>query len=346
MMCSDVMLNMIKLTEEILQEKSRQELINKSKSGANYKSKERANQNRWDRRTKSRIFNSVRDYNDINMDALFKTDILEFVVKVHGETNDYKVTLIFEDIMRNLQQEVKANKNKLEFRCILQALLRSFNSGNIYVSCDCPDWRYRFAHHAVENGYSSGMIELRPNRFDWTNKQDDMGSACKHVNLVIANLDWMMKIASVIYNYIKWCQVNMQLNYADYIFPQVYGVPYNKAVQLSLFDDPNDNGLLPKDVATINKETGEYEFDSSERQNKLSDIINKQAMSGRDEKGIFKQGNEYRFQKKEPKTQNSQEDENPLGLKFSKPTSQKDEENKSVDDLNLKYEKEEENKRL
>lgn len=316
---------LVRLTEEILQEKSRQELISKSKSGRNYKSKDRQNQNRWDRRTKSRIFNSVRDYNDINMDGLFKKDNLKFVVKVHGETDDYDVTLIFDNIMRNIQQEVKANDNKLDFRCVLQALLRSFNNGDIYVSCQCPDWRYRFAHHATEDNYNSGMIELRPNRFDRTNSNNDMGSACKHVNLVIANLDWMMKIASVINNYIKYCQVNMQRNYADYIFPQVYGMPYNKAVQLSLFDDPDDNGLLPSDKDTISQ--------AIER-----------GMQGKDERGRWAKGNEYRFQKQEPKKDTSQEDENALNLQFERPKKQLD--NKE-DELNLKFDKSnEENKRI
>ena len=123
------------------------------------------------------------------MDALFKGDILEFGIKVQGETNDYAVTIIFENILRNLQQEVKANDNKLEFRCVLQALLRSFNSGDIFVDCQCPDFRFRFAHNATKDGYNSGMPEMRPNRFDRTNMNDDMGAGCKHVNLVIANLD-------------------------------------------------------------------------------------------------------------------------------------------------------------
>jgi len=307
--------NINKLNEEILQEKTRQEIVNKSKSGRNYRSKGRQNQNRWDRRTKSRIFNSVRDFNEINMDALFKTDILEFVVKVHGETNDYNVRIIFENILRNLQQEVKANNNKLDFRCVLQALLRSFNSGDIYVSCNCPDWRYRFAHNATKNGYNSGMVEIRPNRFDWTNSHDDMGGACKHVNLVIANLDWMMKIASVINNYIKYCQANMELNYANYIFPQVYGMPYKKAVQLSLFDDPDDNGLLKSDVDTISKAI-------------------EMGMRGKDERGRWVKGNEYRFQKG-PEQKQSQEDENPLGLTFSK-NNNKEEENPED---NIRFEK-------
>ena len=39
-----------------------------------------------------------------------------------------------------------------------------------------------------------------------------------------------MKISSVINNYIKYCQKNLQNAYATYIFPKVYGIPYKKAV--------------------------------------------------------------------------------------------------------------------
>ena len=109
----------------------------------------------------------------------------------------------------------------------------------------------------------------------------------------------MMKIASVVNNYIKYCQENMARNYADYIFPQVYGMPYNRAVQLSLFDDPDDNGLLPTDQETITK--------AIER-----------GMRGKDDRGKFTTGNEFKFQKQEPKRDTSQEDENALNLRFEK----------------------------
>jgi len=306
------------IDESLLLEKTRQELIAKSRSGRDYKDKSKG-RNRWERRLKSRISNSVRDYNQINMDGLFKGDILEFGVKVQGETDNYVVTVIFENVIRNLQQEVKANNNKLEFKCVLRALLNSFNSGNIYIGCNCPDFRYRFSHHATENGYSSVMPEIRPNRFDWTNANDDMGSACKHVNLVISNLDWMMKIASVINNYIKYCKENMARNYADYLFPAIYGMPYNKAVQLSLFDDPDDNGyLLPDAKSIFNAETNTYEIDDTEAQNKLGDIIKDTALKGRDDKGRWTTDNPYKFKKQEPKRDTSQEDENALNLKFNK----------------------------
>ena len=234
------------------------------------------------------------------MDAFWKGDILDFKIKVHGETDDYVVTVTFENILDELQREVKGNNNKLEFKCVLRALLKSFNGENVYINCSCPDFKYRFNFHATMGRYNSGMPELRPNRFTWTNSKNDMGSACKHVNLVLSNTDWMMKVASVINNYIKWCKENMENNYATYIFPKVYGMPYNRAVQLSLFNDPNDNGyLLPDAKAIFKQETNQYEFDNTEAQNKLSDIIKDTALKGRDDKGRFTSDNPFKFKKKE-----------------------------------------------
>lgn len=290
------------INEKLLLEKSRQELINKSKSSDDYSANNQAKgRNRWERRKHSQIATSVRDYNRIDMDAFWKGDILEFGVKVHGETNDYVVMIIFENILDELQREVKANNNKLEFKCVLRALLKSFNGDRVYVSCSCPDWKYRQAYWATKDGYSSGAPEVRPS--DITNPRDSKGGGCKHVNLVISNADWMMKIASVINNYIKWCKQNMERNYADYIFPKVYGMPYNRAVQLSIFDDMDseDSGLLPSDQKTL-------------------DTVIDRSMQGRGEKGKWAKGNEYRFQPKAPKEPSPEDnpDQYKLDLEFPK----------------------------
>lgn len=427
------------LSESLLTEKKRSELINKSKNADNYAmSNQGKGRNRWERRKYSRIANSVRDYDSINMDAFWKGDILEFDVKVHGETDDYVVTVTFEDILRNLREEVKSNKDKLEFKCVLRSLLRSFNNDDVYISCtclhpstkiklldgttptveqmkqrfdagekmnvfsvdkkgtfvagdvekvwvtkitndfikitldtgdeilttpehpymrfdgkyvlacdlaigdelksigetkrvvrkqkigmpqtpvydikvkthqnftidagvvlhNCPDWKYRFGYQATVGRYNSGLSELRPSEI--TNPNDTKGAGCKHSLLVLANTDWMMKIASVINNYIKYCRDNMSLNYANYIFPKIYGMPYNKAVQLSIFDDVDDesSGLLPSDRKT------------------LKNVIDV-GMKGKDDKGRFVKGNEYRFSKRQQTPpERTQEDENPLNLKF------------------------------
>ena len=61
-----------------------------------------------------------------------------------------------------------------------------------------------------------------------------------------------MKIASVINNYIHYMEEHYQRLYADVIFPRLFNMPYQRAVQLNLFD------------------TGSNELDSKEDEIKLS----------------------------------------------------------------------------
>ena len=303
----DCFAKLASLKEQLLQEKTRQELINKSKSGASYaKGNQSKGKNRWERRRYSQIANSVRDYNQIDMDAFFKGDILEFKVKVHGETDDYEVTVLFEGILAELRREVQGNRNKLEFKCVLRALLKVFNVGDVYVNCNCKDFTYRFKFWAHRQQYSSAIPDAYSNMMpkptgqggaSGANDKDDKGAGCKHINLVISNTDWMMKIASVINNYIKWCKQNMGRNYADYIFPQVYGMPYKNAIQLSLFDDPNNNGLLPSDQKTI------------------GDIIDK-SMRGKDAQGRWTKDNTFKFQKTKGPEPKEDPRQTHLDLKF------------------------------
>lgn len=290
------------LNESLLQEARRQDLINKSKNADNYSPKNQAKgKNRYERRRYSSISTSVSEYNNINMDAFFKGDILEFGVKVHGETDDYVVTITFEGILKELQREVKANNNVLNFKCVLRALMMSFNNQDVYVSCQCPDFTYRFSYQATKNQYNSGTPETRPAKI--TNPNDTKGAGCKHILLVLSNMDWMMKIASVINNYIRYSRDYLQRNYADYIFPVVYGVPYKKAVQMSIFDKEDEFGdaILPTDKKTID------------------DVIASSKV-GRDEKGKFNKENPFKFQSKQDKENElidfSKDDDNQMTIDF------------------------------
>ena len=281
-----------RVTEALLTEANRQQLLQKSRKGRNYApSNQYKGKNRYERRMKSSISATVRDYNMIQMDPLFKRDKLEFKIPVMGETDVYVVDVRVDGLLSEVRQQLMNNKGELEFKVVLQSLIKVLNMGNVYIGCNCPDARYRQAYWQTANDYKAGYFERRPS--NKTNPNDDLGAGCKHVLLVLANLDWAVKVASVINNYIKYCKEHLQRNYADYIFPKVYGVQYDKAVQLNLFD----NGLFPEDRKTM-------------------DTVIGQGFVGKDNKGKFVKGNEYRFQKKEPQEE-PETDENPLDLKFS-----------------------------
>lgn len=276
----------LKINKQLLDEANRQQLLIKSKKADNYIiTNQSKGKNRYDRRNHSRIMTTVSDYNSINMNTFFKQDILNVGVRVHGETNNYMVKLKFSGVLKEISSQIKIN-NKLEFKTILQSMLKVFNSGDVYIHCSCPDFKYRFDYWSTKNNYNSGEPQTS-NGKEIANPHDTKGAGCKHTLLVLANLDWIMKVTSVINNYIKYAKEHMQKNYADYIFPKLYNMPYTKAVQLDLFDNDGD---LKTDSDTI-------------------DLVNKQGRIS----GQFKPGNEYRFKKKDIDIAK----DNPLNLKFN-----------------------------
>lgn len=112
---------------------------------------------------------------------------------------------------------------------------------------NCPDFQYRFAYYSTRNNYNSGAPETRPS--DITNPEDKLGSACKHVLLILNNTSWILRVARVIANYIKYMQEHYPKMYADIIYPAIYGKQYEEPVQLQ-FDDSDE---LETDIDTIDK---------------------------------------------------------------------------------------------
>lgn len=241
-----------------LNEVKRSELITKSKVADTYKGK---SENRWTAKNKCTIANTVKDYNQIDMNTLWKNDVLKFGVKVQGETDLYTVSIEFNSVLDKIQNEVKNNMNIISRDCIFKALTQAISSSDIYISCTCPDFKYRLSYYASKNDYKSGEKETRASNI--TNPNDSKGAGCKHILAAINNVSWIRNIASVITNYVNYCKDNMEYNYSKYIFPKVYGMPYNKAVQLTL-DNFDENGELidnlksDEDIINLSNALGKY----------------------------------------------------------------------------------------
>ena len=46
------------------------------------------------------------------MDDFWKKDILEFKIRVEGETDNYFVTINFSNVLPRIQKQIKENKNR------------------------------------------------------------------------------------------------------------------------------------------------------------------------------------------------------------------------------------------
>lgn len=227
-----------------LSEATRNELIAKSKSSAN------GGKQRFARRNKSAVANSVKEFNSINMNELFKENILTVNIKVRGETDNYIIKIKFGGLLDILHENIKrTGSEELDLRVVIRSLIQCFNSDNVYIGCSCPDFHYRFGYYATLNDYTSLSPENRPS--DITNPNDDKGSACKHILLVLSNTSWLIKIASVIKNYINYIKIHYEKAYADIIYPALYKKQYEEPVQLSI-DDSDELETDEKTIDTAN----------------------------------------------------------------------------------------------
>lgn len=181
------------------------------------------------------------------MNKLFKDNILDVDIEVVGETDTYLVTMSFGGFLDNLHDELKNDTDVIDLRKISRALTRSFNSDNVYVHCTCPDWKYRFAYWMTKDDVNAGEPESRPS--DITNPNNTKGTGCKHVLRVLSNNTWIIKVASVINNYIQYMEKHMQRLYADIIYPAIYQKEYEEPVQLDM--DDTDELSSDKDVIDI-----------------------------------------------------------------------------------------------
>ena len=124
---------------ESLTEDTRSMLVSKSRGAGAYKDQSRG-KNRFERKKLSHIAKAVKQYNQIDMNKLFKEDLLIVHVPVQGETDQYTVSVKMEGVIAEIAKNIKNNKNQFEYRTVIQALTKIFNSQNIYVKCTCADY--------------------------------------------------------------------------------------------------------------------------------------------------------------------------------------------------------------
>lgn len=241
--------------KELLLEATRTTLVSQSRSVGHYKDQSRG-KNRFERKKYSKVANVVKNYNEIDMNKLFKQDILQLNIPVVGESDNYMVTIKLEGVIAEIQKNVKNNKNKMEYRTIIQSLTKVFNTTDVWVKCTCADYKYRFAHWNIIKNVSVDDSSQDPGPGKGIrNPNDDKGRGCKHVLLVLANGDWMMKVASVINNYCHYMSEHKQKAFLKLIFPKIYGCPADEAAENDLVAE-NTDLETNKDLINIVNEYG------------------------------------------------------------------------------------------
>ena len=222
---------------DLLLEDTRTMLVSKSRNAGQYQDQSRG-KNRFERKKYSQVAKTVKQYNKIDMNRFWKEDILEVNIPVVGETDEYTVSVKMEGVVAELQRAVKNNHNKFEFKVVIQALTKIFNSANIYVKCTCKDFKYRFAHVLIVANVSTDDSSQDPGPGKGiANPNDDKGRGCKHILQVISNGAWLMKVASVIFQYALYMDEHNSAAFKKFIFPKIYGFHVEDAVEGDLLPE-------------------------------------------------------------------------------------------------------------
>lgn len=182
----------------ILNEETRSNLIAQGRRGE----REKDGKSRYEKRKNSRVASSTAELNRIDMQSLFVHDLLTVNVPVKGETDNYLVKIKFNGFLALLQKRIQQQGNKLDLKAVIRALLDVFNQEDVYISCTCPDWKFRGSYWSTIKKTNSGPPEKRPSAI--TNPKNNLGPGCKHIMLVLSNNAWLTKVARVIYNYILY----------------------------------------------------------------------------------------------------------------------------------------------
>ena len=223
-----------------LDEATRTQLVAQSRNVGTYKDQSRG-KNRFERKRYSKVVNSVKAFNSIDMNMVFKQDILQVNIPIVGETDEYTVTIKLEGVIAEIQKNIKNNNNKFEYRTVIQALTKVFNTTDVYVKCSCPDFKYRFAHWNIIKNVSVDDSSQDPGPGKGiANPNDDKGRGCKHILVCLSNGDWMLKCASVISNYCHYLSEKKPEAFLKLVFPKLYGVPADEAEQNGLVEDNED----------------------------------------------------------------------------------------------------------
>ena len=92
----------------------------------------------------------------INPEA-FLSNWLVLVTKISGNGHSYDCNIAFEKVVSDLIESAKNSSNHyVNGHLILASLKRSLDNNDIYISCTCPDFKYRYDYWATQGKYKWG----------------------------------------------------------------------------------------------------------------------------------------------------------------------------------------------
>lgn len=226
-------------------EVSRRELVTKQRQQA----KQRFNK---------RLRYQVSNFRGVDLEQMFENDYFVFTTPI----KDYECTIAFPGVFSSLKNVVRStggDPDRINLQMVIRALRQAFDAtDDVKVRCTCADFYYRYSYQATQNGYLYGEPQNIPAPI--TNPNDDIGSVCKHLSLLLSNKNWLVKAASVVNSFIKTYPEKA----ANYLY-DTYSAP---DVEIEDDEDAEYADELYRDDYSPYRDS-DYETDGSIEENKL-----------------------------------------------------------------------------
>ena len=158
--------------KHILDEKTRREILNKEKE----------TQARITRSQQYSVSNVV-----IDPDAFMNNWC---VIKgiVHRPGHAYETVIAFQNVFTDLVQVAKQTSGHgVNAHLIQKSLKQSLDRNDIYLDCQCPDFKYRYAYHSTQGKFKWGKLQYS-NGKKIRNPNNDIGSTCKHLYALLISM--------------------------------------------------------------------------------------------------------------------------------------------------------------
>lgn len=150
----------------VLLEKTRQELLRKQKS-----------------ETPERVQKAgAYSVSKISIDSdAFLNDWLVITTDINGNGHSYTDTIAFKGVVNDLIKQAKnASSHTVNSKLIIKSIHNSLDINDIYIDCDCPDFKYRYEYWATQGKFKWGKLQ-NSNGQQIRNPKNDIGCMCKHL---------------------------------------------------------------------------------------------------------------------------------------------------------------------
>lgn len=237
----------------LLLEKNRQELLSKQK-----------------RETPERIERAgAYSVSQINIDpTALLSDWLVITTNISGNSHTYTDSIAFKNVMTDLIEIAKVDsKHYVNSKLIIRSIKRSLDKQDIYISCDCDDFKFRYDYWATQGKFKWGKLQ-NSNGKGIRNPHNDMGCMCKHLYALLRSNNFLDKVSDKI---MRTIMANLdilvkkfKINLEEFI---VNTERYDRMLRMNI--GRTKTGQFTKNDSENNKENN-----SEEKQENLKESIN------------------------------------------------------------------------